>query len=143
MKQNNFDEYQLMKRYRVSFQTLILILIMVFINGMISENYMWATPIVQAMFIVSIGSAYFVTVCLFRDAYISNRAKNKASGLILFFVLGTANTVINLYSNWQKGYVENGALQNNVVSLILGVLFLYLSFVGLLSQYIFKKHDGG
>ncbi len=141
MKQNNFDEYQLMKRYRVSFQTLILLLIMVFINGMVSDHYMWATPIVQAMIIVSVSTAYFVSVCLFKDAYIGNHTRNKAAGLVLFFVLGAANTATSLYANWHTGYVENGALQNDVVSLILGILFLYLSLAGLLSLYVLKKRS--
>lgn len=139
---NNFDEYQIITRQKTAYRALIITLILVFINGMIADYYMWAPSPIQALFIITIPTMYFSARTIFKNAYLGNRTKHPALNGALFLCLGLFCLAESLSRGLKEGlsyYVANGRLQNTVSSPILAVFFLYISALILIKCILDKN----
>ena len=135
MRDNNYDEYQMINRQKIAFRTLVITLILVFLNGMITEMHEWATPTIQATLILELATGYFITCAIFKNAYLSRKVKNPYANAILFAILGISNVVAPIVFLARLGsshLISDGKLTSEtipIMPLILGVFFLYISAI--------------
>lgn len=144
MKKEHFDEYQVGKRHKIEAQSLIVMIALVFINGQVSKNYMWADPDVQSYFIMMIPIIYFVTLAIFKNAYLSNRTKYPVFTVILFLGFGAlmAKKPIIGFSEMGIGYfIENMKLTEGSVELLLSVVFMHTGTMLLIKCLIEKVKE--
>ena len=86
MDNKHYDEYQIINRHKIAFQTLMITVSLVLLNGIISDIYEWARPILQASIIVHISVGYFATRAIFKNAYFGMNEKKYYINL-LFLLL--------------------------------------------------------
>ena len=142
MWDNNYDEYQMINRQKIAFRTLIITLILVFLNGIILDAYDWAAPTVQAMIIIILATGYFVTCATFKNAYLSRKVKNSYGTVFLFAVLGILNAGISFRSLSFLGRVHlirDGKLSDGITPLLLGGFFLYISVITLIKGLLERR----
>lgn len=140
MNNENFDEYQIMTRQKVAFQTLMLTLALIFLNGLIKEQYIWASPMIESLILICIPTMYFTTVSLFKNAYLSMKEKNANSRIVIFGLMGSFSLVLFLFFN-KKEILYNGCLQNKASQLILAFFFLYLAAIMIINKCISLRSD--
>lgn len=81
-----YDEFQLAKRHKIAYQTLILLFAMVWINGYVkSGNGVWAVPYLESLVLIYVPGFYFASSSIWQNAYI--RANDRPSMPILMMVL--------------------------------------------------------
>ena len=135
MENNYYDEYQMINRQKIAFRTFLITLILVFLNGIIAEMYVWAAPIIQAMIILVLATGYFTTCAIFKNAYLNRKVKNPYVNVFLFAILGISNAVVSFSSLSRLGrayLIHDGKLGDGIMPLILGVFFLYISVITLI-----------
>ena len=48
-----YDEFQLAKRHKIAYQTLIMLLVLVWINGYVKGSYgVWAEPYLESLVLI-------------------------------------------------------------------------------------------
>ncbi len=77
MSKENYDEMQLIIRYKISTHCLGIVSVLILLNGLINEEVVWASPSTQSLVIIMIPTLYFIIVTTLKGAYISNKQKNQ------------------------------------------------------------------
>lgn len=129
MSKQNFDEYQIIKRQRIAFETLFITFVLVFLNGWITSSYLWAPPMIQALIVVIFPTMYFVTRAVFKNAYLSNKVKHPLSNTAFFVGLGVVNLIVafSAYRNLGvKHFFDHGRLTANISPIILAIFFIHI-----------------
>ena len=144
MNDNNYDEYQVINRHKIAFRAFIITLVLVFLNGMISNTYDWAAPIIQAMIILMLSTGYFVTCAIFKNAYLSIKVKKPYVGVFSFAILGILNAALSFNSLARLGrayLIHDGKLGDGIMPLLLGIYFLYLSAITLIKVILERRQN--
>lgn len=140
---NNFDEMQIIERQRISFRTLILTLVLIFINGLIKTKYIWATPSTETIFLLIIPTLYFTTCSIIKNAYFAMKVENFISYIILWGALfiiqlfAIGNSVLN--NNFTV--IKNACLTNEFLKILLAILFGYLTLLLIIKKIIDRYND--
>ena len=142
MKNNYYDECQLINRQKIAFQALLITLILVFLNGMIATFHEWATPMIQAIVIIQLAMGYFVTCAVFKNAYLGLKSKNSYGNSIIFALLGLSNVAVSYSALTRLGaahLISGGKLSDAAGSLLSGIFFLYVSAVILIKVLLDRR----
>lgn len=120
-----YDEYQLLKRNRISFQTMILFALLVGINGFIKEYYItWAPPMVEAFVLIYIPMFYFTLMSLIKNAYF-RELDTKVAVIFIMGLLVTFNLFVIIqgiiYGTFSL--VEDGMLSDGIGQVLLVLFF--------------------
>ena len=90
MKNARYDEFQIANRHRIAFQSFILVLILIGVNGYVKAGYgVWATPLLESFILVSIPGMYFAMMSIAKNAYFSKNDNPMFS--IVLLGLGDGN----------------------------------------------------
>lgn len=140
---NNFDEMQTIERQRIAFRTLILTLILIFINGLIKTKYIWASPSTESFFLLIIPTLYFITCSIIKNAYFPIKVKSFNTIIILWGALFIIQLFVIASSviNGNFIIIENASLTNEFQKILLAILFGYLTFLLLVKKIICKNKD--
>ena len=139
MGSENFDEYQLAIRRRIAFQALIITQALICINGAVASCYMWASPMVQALVIISLSALYFLTATVFKSAYVSRRVSSPLRFGVFYLVIGLLNGAVffaKFRQNGAESFVTHGRLSDDLIQLIAGFVFAYLGAILLIKHFI-------
>lgn len=132
----HYDEKQLIDRYRISFETMWLTFILIFIGGMIKIFYgPWAAANTEMMILLSLPTTYFAVRAIWKGAYFSVQQKSYTWPLIVF----AAVSLLNLGACVGLILTEGGIIENNMLSENLFQFFLALPFLMLVITYLIKK----
>jgi len=130
-----YDEKQLVDRYRISFETMMLTFILISISGMIKIFHgPWAADNTEMALLLSIPFTYFSIRSVLKGAYFS-RDENHTFVLILFALIGILNVatvVISVLGG--KMLIENGMLTENLFQ-----LFIALPFFAIIASHLVTK----
>ena len=122
--QNKFDEMQLMTRRKIGTQAFFLTMIIVVLNGIISEFYVWATPAIQACILIYIPMIFYTTSLTFKNAYVVNTKKLKEMQLMNYIsIVVYIGIFVYLYNS--KGadilkiFIIDGVLQSGFAFILI------------------------
>lgn len=123
MKQ--YDERQLQWRQKVALQTLLLTLLLIFINGVVKTFYIWAEPMTETVVLLCVPMLFFTIRAVEKDAFFQMRAKagRAIAGFGVVCVFGIIVIVQSVLSN-TFSIVENGALSVKAAFPILILTYL-------------------
>ena len=137
MKTNHdqeLDEMQMAVGNKIRSNSLAFIIFTILANAIISTFFNWGTPLIQAIAIIFLTSAFASTMLIFKNAYTKNDKALKKSLLlfsitsiatlafyILFFILNRV-AFLNLL-------VEDGVLNINAFLPFCGIFLLYESVI--------------
>lgn len=143
MENRRYDEYQLKNRNRIAFQTMIILLILVMLNGFIKDSYgIWAPPIIESLVLIFIPGMYFAIMSIAKNAYFSKRDYP----VLIMLLFGLA-AVLGLFANVPAIlnrtfiFVENGQLSNQISSLFIPILFGTMLIAIIIRKWIDKRKD--
>ncbi len=133
MFKNQFDEYQLSIRYKVAGISLGLTFILMFINAVYVESvHVWAPPTVQALAIITIVTAFFITVTTFKNAYIAIEPRSARNNLLAFLFAGII-TLLPILSHISKDgfdyFYYNNAITSSSGIVFLSIYNFYAAFI--------------
>lgn len=143
MINKHFDEFQLQKRNKIGYQTMILLVILIMLNGFIKQFYIWAPPFIESIVLVYLAMFYLIIMGIFKNAYFG---KNKIPtthfvlwgvgfGVGLLSILGPVIQSI-MYGQPIFQFVKDGMLDYSFLPVLYFLLF-GIVFVGI----IFKKYS--
>ncbi|MDL2261366.1 hypothetical protein LJC08_03940 [Methanimicrococcus sp. OttesenSCG-928-J09] len=132
----HYDEKQLVDRYRISFETLMLTFILIFMSGTIKISYgQWATDNTEMIILMAIPATYFIIRSIWKGAYFSIKEKTHTWTLAfsaLICILYLATIVFSIYNG--EPIIENGMLSENLFP-----FFIMLPFLAIIITYAIKK----
>ncbi len=140
MNKQNYDEYQLSIRYKVSFQALMLTFILFLVNATVlsgfQDGYMWASLLVQTVLIICVVMIFFVTATTLKGAYISNKVKKPVYESVYFFGLSVlfafAAFSNSFFSQGIEGvFIKDGMLTDRAAPLAMCCVFAYFGALNL------------
>ncbi len=145
MDKQNYDEYQLSVRYKVSFQALMLTFALFLVNATIltgfQDGYMWASPLVQTVLIICVVTIFFVTATTLKGAYLSNKVKKPIYesiyffGLSALFAITTFSNVISFSNGFSQdvagAFIKDGMLTDRIAPFAMCVVFMYFGVLNL------------
>lgn len=136
-----YDERQILARnsaYKTSFFTLLIYMA---VSAMLSIfDVQWATLDVQMILGIILSVMVFAGICIFKDAYFTYDGKNMKSFLILACFCGPINLILfftDLFGGEEM--ITNGMLNNNIMSLIYGLLFTTIIIMIIIKRIISKR----
>lgn len=141
MEKENFDEYQIITRQKIAYQSLFITFTLVLINGWISTDHTWASPMIQAFVIIVIPTLYFVTCTVLKNAYLSNKTKFPLIQAFLFIGLGVLDVVVSFNAYTRGGvtsFIADGKLIDGVTPILLAIFFFYIGGI-ILAKYLLEK----
>lgn len=135
-KEQPYDEYQLLKRNKISFQTMILFAVLIGINGFIKEVYItWAPVLIEAFVLIYIPMFYFVLMSVIKNAYFGIQKNHVA----ILFGLGIV-VIFNLLLLIPKlidgtfTLVENGMLSDSIMQLSVILFFAMIGSAAIINR---------
>lgn len=136
-----YDEFQLAKRHKIAYQTLIILLVMVGLNGYVKSNYgVWAEPYLESMVLIFVPGFYFAGRSIWQNAYI--RANDRV-GLYLFTTgLVAGVSLISLGSSISLGIfrlVEDGQLGGQIGMVMLCLMFTMIFVLLVVRRWVDRK----
>lgn len=136
-----YDERQLLARstaYKYSFFTLLIYMAL---SAMLyCMEIKWATLDVQMILGIILSVAVFAGICIFKDAYFTYDGKNMKSFLVLACFCGPLNLILfftDLFGG--EELLTNGMLNNNIMSLLYGLLFTAIIIMIVIKRVISKR----
>lgn len=140
MKNEQFDELQVRNRQRISYQTMFLMLVLILINGIVKECFIsnWATPILEANLLVIIPALYFISMCIWKNAYFTNTGIKSNITMIIFLILGIIMVVLAIIN--ENGFIYNNMLNFNPTGIFFVAISLQYWIKGLIDR-IKNKND--
>ena len=139
-----YDESQLAKRHKIAYQTLIMLLVLVWINGYVKSSYgVWAEPYLESLVLIYIPGFYFASKSIWLNSYI--RANDRPSMPILIIILTGLVGVLGLLSLGFSLYagtfriVENGQLGEQIGLLLMSLLFTMMSVLLVVMRFVDRK----
>lgn len=139
MKKGKYDEYQLAKRHKIAYQTLIGVFGLTLVNGYVKSNYgVWAEPHIESLMLVLLPGFYFASASILQNAYF--RMKDYPISILLLsgFAMGFGLLIIGIFAfSGSFQLIENGKLSGDIELFLFTLLFL----VVFLTLMIRKKLD--
>lgn len=132
MEKENFDENQIQIRHKIAYQSWLITLVLVLINGIATSEYSWAPTIVQAQVIITLPVLYFVTMSILKNVYISKKIKNPFVTALFWVIIGIFNLSIVFVSYSKQGinyFFEDNYLNYGAVQVITGICFIYIGII--------------
>lgn len=124
MKNARYDEFQIANRHKIAFQSFILVLVLIGINGHVKAGYgIWASPYLEAFILVWIPGMYFAVMSIAKNAYFS-RNDYPVFYVLLFglaAIMGTISTVLFIFSE-EYPLIENGQLSDRIMGLLVTII---------------------
>lgn len=124
MKNARYDEFQLANRHRIAFQTLILVMVLIGINGYFKASYgIWASPMLEAFVLVWLPGLYFAVKAIAKNAYFS-----KNDYPVFFVVLLGLAACIGFLSTLpfivdkELSFIENGQIGDHFIGLLISII---------------------
>ena len=136
----HYDEKQLVDRYRISFETMWLTFILIFISGMIQIFHgPWAAANTEMVILLSLPVTYFMIRSVTKGAYFSRIEKSYTWSLILFAAIGILNlAALILIALRGDPFIENGILTENLFQFFIALPLLSIPITYLIRKAISK-----
>lgn len=136
MKIGRYDEFQLANRHRIAFQTMGIMLALIFVNGLYKDSYgIWASPILEAAVLINIPILYFAIMTVAKNAYLSKEDNPIfiLVGLGIALVFGLF-TIMPFIFDGAFTIVEDGKLGGQIIG-----LWITLFTGGILTTLLIRK----
>jgi hypothetical protein len=145
MKNKRYDEFQIANRHKIAFQTLILTMILIGLNGYIKEGYgTWASPLLEAFIMVWIPGLYFAVMAISKNAYFSKKDYPVPVVVLLGLAatMGVFSTVPFIFS---VGYplIENGRLNDRIMGLLIAIISVGMGVALIVRKVVNRRMDEG
>ena len=124
MKNARYDEFQLATRHKIAFQSFILVLVIIGLNGYVKAGYgIWASPLLEAFILVWIPGMYFAVMSIAKNAYFSKKDYPVLVVVVLGLgaTLGVFSTVLFIFSA-EYPLIENGQLSDRIMGLLITII---------------------
>lgn len=137
----HYDERQLFIRYRIAFETLMILSALVFVNGLFKMFYgIWAESMVETIIVLFLPLMYFISKSIWNDAYFS-KTENHKFILILSGIAGLLWLFIFMLDfSMTDSIIKNGVLSSDLDGLIFGIFWLFVPVVYFM-KLKFKKNE--
>lgn len=131
MKEDRYDEFQIAKRHRLGFQAFFLTIAIIFLNGIIKTNYIWADPMMEMLVLMYLPMMYMTVMSIWKGAYTSKKVKNPNVYIPMFGLVVLFNLFVIGQSIWSGVFVliEDGKLSNSSSILFTTVFFTLITIV--------------
>lgn len=128
MKKGNYDEYQLAKRHKIAYQTLILLLGLIFVNGYVKSSYgVWAEPYVESLVLVLVPGFYFAGASIWQNAYFRMKDYPMMTLLLSGFAMLFGLLIIALFVfSGSFHLIEEGKLGEDIELVLFSALFMMI-----------------
>ncbi|WP_342514147.1 hypothetical protein MKY34_05150 [Sporosarcina sp. FSL K6-1522] len=125
MHKDRYDEFQVAKRHRLGYQAFFLTIVLIFVNGFIKMNYIWAEPLMETLVLLYIPMLYMTVMAIWQGAYISKKEKNPNVYIPMLGVAVLFNWFVIGYSLWDGVFVlvVDGKLVNSASILFTATFF--------------------
>ena len=131
-----YDEKQLVDRYRISFETLLLMSFLIIINGVIKISHgPFAAPEVEMGFLFSLPFTYFMVRSIIKEAYFTKTNKSKTFAIATFVLLG----IVLLFSPVMYLVKGGPIIENGVIVWAMANVFFALPFISTPIAYLIQK----
>lgn len=146
-KKQQYDEYQLIKRYKIGYQTLFIVVFLTLINTYVKELYPdWASPSMEAIVLLTIPYIYFMVMVILKNAFFGKKEKGLP---ILILTITFSFIIMATYGpsviDGTFTIIENGQLSDQSYPLFSLILFgtpaIAILIRKLIDKYEQKKHD--
>ena len=120
-----YDEMQLQWRQKIALQTLLLTLLLIFVNGVAKTFYLWAEPMTETVVLLCVPTLFFTRRTIEKDAFLNmqEKAGRAIAGFGIVCVFGVIIIIQSVLSN-TFSIVENGALSVKAAFPILILTYL-------------------
>jgi hypothetical protein len=139
------DERQKSMQRKYGNQSFFLMLLLTILNAFICERvYVWAEPLVSAMFVMYISLFYYAIRTLFADA-LQGKIVSKwkyALFMIPFFGLGFAIGIGFAGSGDDPALISDGKATMNAFTLFFTVLAICFAIAYIVKRSRDKRHNG-
>lgn len=141
MKKGKYDEFQLAKRHKIAFQTLILVFVVIGINGYVKSSYgIWADPYLESYLLIMVPGLYFAGASIWQNAYFRLKDYPMLTLLLSGFVMVFSLLLIGLKVGWGEFHlIEDGKLGGDIELVLFSVLFTMV-FVLLMVRRRLDRH---
>ena len=136
MKQDRYDEFQIAKRHRLGFQAFLLTITLIFVNGMIKMNYIWAEPMMEMLVLIYIPLTYMTVMSIWKGAYTSKKVKNPNVYIPMFGLVVLFNWFVIGQSIWSGVFV---LVEDGKLSISSGILFTTIFFTLITITMILRR----
>lgn len=146
MKNEPYDEYQMMMRHKIGYQSFFLLVILLVVNAFVGESYKWASPSMQTFVLIIITTFIFVTRLNFSNAYENKLTKLPLDSPIFYIVFGVVEIVYFVFFSSQGTEVINQIfiqhyIPEGVLMLFTGVFFIYLGVIMFVKRFLDKREE--
>ncbi len=136
-----FDEYQQNVRYKYGYYSLIMLIVILFIDAFLSDNHIWADSMLKWYLLILLPMIYFMTMVVLKGAYIPFNQeelnyKTNISNLLLAF-LWLFIGIMQYRRYGMEMLIKNGILR---VNLIYFINFFIFSYLAILTYYVYRKN---
>ncbi|WP_210470983.1 hypothetical protein [Sporosarcina sp. 6E9] len=144
MKNARYDEFQIATRHKIAFQSFILVMILIGLNGYIKEGYgVWASPLLEAFIMVWIPGLYFAVMSISKNAYFS---KNDYPILLVVLlgltaIMGFFSTAPFIFSA-EHPFIENGQLNDRIMGLLIAIISMGMGVALIVRRILNRRMDG-
>ena len=123
MKSKRYDEFQIANRHKIAFQSLILTMILIGLNGYVKARlWNWTSHYLESFILVWIPGMYFAIMSIAKNAYFSRNDYPVfvVVTLGLCVTMGVFSTVPFIFSETHP-FIENGQLSDRIMGLLIAV----------------------
>ena len=135
-----YDERQILARYKAYKVGFISLIIVILLNSFIYENVsQWCTITILSSISIMISLFIFITVCIFNDAYWKNY-ENKKLALTLITVSGIINLIPAFIDYSQNKTFLNSDGKFDNLNLVAAIMVFCVEVIILIKKIITKKY---
>ncbi len=130
-----FSEEQLAIRNKLGYQSFIFMLILIFINIMANESYMWADYFTQSFILIIISVYYFLICGLLKGLFLTSYKKyyiRSSIFSIIFSVVFMVVIYIELFQTRSEVLIKDGVVQRMMIIVVYLLLNLIKEFIQLI-----------
>ncbi len=120
-----------------AYPTLILLVVLTFVNGFVKEFYSWAEPLAEAMVLLFFPMLLFLTKTILGGT----AAKHNRMTAVLFLVIALADALLTIQFSYINGYflVEHRQLKNTACTFFVAILFFLEAILLLMKNHLHRK----
>ncbi|MEK5036749.1 hypothetical protein [Sporosarcina sp. FSL K6-3457] len=136
MQKARYDEFQVAKRHRYGHHAFFLTIALIFVNGFIKMNYIWADPLMEMMVLVYIPLTYITVMSAWKGAYLSRKDKNTYLYIPMFGFVALFNWSIIGYTLWDGMFV---LVKDGKLAISSSILFTTIYFTLIVIAMIMRR----
>lgn len=141
MKNKDYDEYQMMVRYKYGYYALFLLIGLIVTNQFIVAFHVWASPFLQTLVMLYIVGIYLITMYIFKNAYIGKKERSPFRTIAYMGFVGVINFAYIILLRPDFPFYKDNHLQDNIGTLLAAIFFSYISVILFINYYINKKKE--